>query len=323
MSVVALVTSLLLAASGPDLFIKQQDQGTRVPDVSVTGRTTEEAVREFVDRVAAPPRGRGVARWDGAICPGVVNLDRAAADVVLERISEAADSLDLRVGRDGCRANLVVIFTTDGAGLARAMVEEDRRLFDPGIGGIARDTAALEAFQTGDAPVRWWSLSMPFDSATGQRAVRVPGDMPIITDVPLNVARVLDCNPADCAIRYAPAINVTSVSRLRTRIEDALYKTIVIVDVDQVGDVDAASLGDYLAFIGLAQIAGEADTTEFDSILNLFDGGGRNGLTAWDRAYLDAVYGTHAGLRSSHGRVREVADLMVRNQAASAENEAE
>ena len=66
MSVVALVSSLLLAAAGPDLFIRQQDQGIRVPDVAVTGRTPEEAVREFVDRVAAPPRGRGVARKDGA-----------------------------------------------------------------------------------------------------------------------------------------------------------------------------------------------------------------------------------------------------------------
>ena len=320
MSVVALVSSLLLAAAGPDLFIRHQDQGARVPDVLVTGRTPEEAVRAFVDRVAAPPRGRGVARWDGAVCPGVVNLDRAAADVVLERISETAGSLGLRVGRDGCRANLVVIFTTDGAGLARAMVEEDRRLFDPGVGGIARDTRALEDFQTSDAPVRWWSLSMPFDSATGLRSVRVPGDRPWANELPANVAAATGCGP-DCPILYAPVINVTGASRLHTRVEDALFKTIVIVDVDQIGEVDAASLGDYLAFIGLAQIAGEADTTDFDSVLNLFAGGGRNGLTAWDRAYLDAVYGAHAGLRSSHGRIREVADLMVRNQAAPAGEE--
>lgn len=318
MSVVALVSSVLLATAAPDLFIRQQEQGTRVPDVSVTGRTPEEAVREFVDRVAAPPRGRGVARWDGAICPGAVNLDREAAEVILDRIGDAARSLDLSVGRPGCRANLVVIFTTDGAGLARAMVAEDRRVFDPGIGGIARDTAALEAFQTGDAPVRWWSLSMPFDSATGLRSVRVPGDRPWLNELPPSVAASISCGP-DCPVLYAPIINVTGASRLHTRVEDALYKTIVIVDVDRIGDVDAASLGDYLAFIGLAQIAGEADTTEFDSVLNLFAGGGQNGLTAWDRAYLEAVYGTHAGLRSSRGRVREVADLMVRNQAASAE----
>lgn len=320
MSVVALVSSLLLVTAAPDLFVRQQEQASSLPDVSVTGRTPEEAVREFVGRVAAPPRGRGIARWDGAVCPGVVNLDRAAAEVVLDRIGDTARSLDLRVGRPGCNANLVVIFTTDGAGLARAMVEEDRRVFDPGIGGIARDTVALDEFQTSDAPVRWWSLSMPFDSATGQRAVRVPGDMTLLTGLPENTRRALDCS-ADCPVLYAPAINITGASRLRTRIEDALYKTIVIVDVDQIGDVDAGQLGDYLAFIGLAQIAGEADTTEFDSVLNLFSGGGQNGLTAWDRAYLEAVYGTHSGLSSSAGRIREVADLMLRTQTRAAAND--
>lgn len=315
MPIAALASALLLLTATPDLTLRQQEQGTRVPDVTVTGRTTEEAVRDFVGRVAAPPRGRGVARWDGPVCPGAVNLDREAAEIILDRIGEAARSLDLRVGRPGCRANLVVVFTTDGADLARTMVEEDRRLFDPGVGGIARDTAALEAFQTGDAPVRWWSLSMTFDTATGQRSVRVPGDMPTLNVLPLHTARAINCSPTDCPILHAPVINVTSTSRLRTQIADALYKTIIIVDVDRIGDIDAARLGDYLAFIGLAQIAGEADTTEFDSILNLFEGGGQSGLTAWDRAYLEAVYGTRAGVRSSYGRIREVADLMVRNQA--------
>ena len=319
MSLTALLSALVLTSAASDLT-RPQDQAVRVPDVAVTGHTLEERTRDFVGRIAAPPRGRGLARWDGPVCPGAVNLQRETAEVILDRIGDVARSLDLRVGRRGCRANLVIIFATDGAAIARAMVEEDRRLFDPSVGGITRDTAALEAFQTGDAPVRWWSLSMQFDTTTGQRSVRVPGDMPTLNTLPLNTARALMCNPTDCPLLHAPAVNVTSVSRLRTQVADALYKTIVIVDVDQIGDVDAGALGDYLAFIGLAQIAGEADTTEFDSVLNLFEGGGRNGLTAWDRAYLEAVYGTHAGLRSSHGRVREVADLMTRNQAV---NEAE
>ena len=314
MPIPALASALLLLTATPDLTLRQQDLGTRVPDVIVTGRTPEEVVREFVGRVAAPPRGRGLARWDGPVCAGTMNLVREAAEPILDRIGDVARSLDLRVGNPGCRPNLVIIFTTDGAEVARDMVERDRRVFDPGVGGIARDTAALEAFQTSDAPVRWWSLSMPFNPSTGQRAVRVPGDLSTNLPLDLQTARNLDCNRDDCPVMYAPAINVTSVSRLRTAIGDALYKTIIIVDVDQVGEVDVGALGDHLAFIGLAQIAGEADTTEFDSVLNLFSGGGQHGLTAWDRAYLEAVYGTHAGMRSASGRIREVATLMNRNR---------
>lgn len=317
----ALAAAVILTSAGPDLIRPHQDQETRLPDVAVTGGTVEERALDFVGRVAGPPRGRGVARWNMPVCAAAVNLDNAPAQVILDRIGDVARSLDLRVGAPGCEPNLVVIFTSDGSALARSMVTQNRRIFDPGVGGISRGSRELEAFQTGDAPVRWWSLSVAFDSATGQRAARVPGDIPSRTDVPVQFARDFLCNVDDCSIRYAPARAVTTSSRLRTRVEDALYKSIIVVDVERTGAIDAASLGDYLAFISLAQIAGDADAAPYDSILNLFSNGGRNGITAWDRAYLEAVYGTHAGLRSTEGRMREVAALMARNASAAADVE--
>ncbi len=174
----ALAAAVILTSAGPDLIRPHQDQETRLPDVAVTGGTVEERALDFVGRVAGPPRGRGVARWNMPVCAAAVNLDNAPAQVILDRIGDVARSLDLRVGAPGCEPNLVVIFTSDGSALARSMVTQNRRIFDPGVGGISRGSRELEAFQTGDAPVRWWSLSVAFDSATGQRAARVPGDIP-------------------------------------------------------------------------------------------------------------------------------------------------
>lgn len=64
MSLTALLSALVLTSAASDLT-RPQDQAVRVPDIAVTGRTLKERTRDFVGRVAAPPRGRGLARWDG------------------------------------------------------------------------------------------------------------------------------------------------------------------------------------------------------------------------------------------------------------------
>lgn len=319
MTVLALISSFVLATAGPDLFVRQQvqDQATSLPDVEITGVPTPERVRDFVGRIAAPPRGRGLARWQGKLCPGVVNLDREAAEPILDRIGDAARSVGVEVGEPGCNPNLVIVFAVDGAETATAMVEKDRRLFDVGVGGIARDSAALREFQTSDAPVRSWSLSFPVDAETGTRAVRVPGDAPSILSPDLLAA--IGCS-SDCPLAYAPAINSTSASRLQSRIEDALYKTIVIVDVDRMGDVNTTQIGDYLAFVGLAQIDGAADTLAFDTVLNLFSGGA-DGMTDWDRSYLRALYGSRSGLRSADRQAGEVSNIMIRDRRTEAQRQ--
>ena len=318
MSVVALVSSLLLATAGPDLFITRQvqDRGTSLPDVEITGVPTPERVRSFVNQIAAPPQYRGLARWEMPVCPGVVNLDREAAQPILDRIALAAQDVDLEVGEPGCDPNLVIIFTTDGSGLANAMVETDRSLFYVGVGGLNRGPAALRRFQASDAPVRWWPMSIPVNSETGERAVRIPGENPS-RSVPREVARALGCQMDDCPLG-APIIQSPTASRLRSIVSDALYKTIVIVDVDQMDQVDAASLGDYLAFVSLAQIDPEAQTTDFDTVLNLFEGSGPQGMSEWDRSYLKALYNARTGFRAASSQAAEVINLMTRDRVTQA-----
>ena len=266
-------------------------------DVVVEGRALEEMVREFVGEVGAPAGRRGLARWHDRLCVGVVNVRPDLGQAVADRVSRVALDLGLDIGRPGCKANAFIVFTADGAALADAMVEESRRAFRIGVGGLDRGSAALEDFRTADRPVRWWQISLPVNADTGQRAVRLPGD------------------------EGAPQINMFSASRLTTQIRDDLKKAMIIVDVDRLGEVNLAQLADYLAFVVLVQVDPDADTAAYDTILNLFDApAGVDGLTEWDASYLTSLYEVQDSpvlRRNPRGQPSVVAADMFRDRRAA------
>jgi len=236
-------------------------------EVVVEGRALERMVREFVGEVSAPAGRRGLARWHDRLCVGVVNMRSDLGQAVADRVSQVALDLGLDIGEPGCKANVFIVFTADGAALADAMVEKSRRAFRIGVGGMDRGSGALEEFRTVERPVRWWQISLPVNADTGQRAIRLPGD------------------------EGAPMINIFAASRLSTQIRDDLKKAMIIVDVDRLGEVNLAQLADYLAFVTLVQVDPDAETAAWDTVLNLFDDpAGVDGLTEWDVSYLTSLY---------------------------------
>lgn len=279
-------------------------------DIQVTGAPLEQMIREFVNEVAAPNRGRGIARWDDRICIGAANLKADAAQYIVDRVSTVADDLGIIPGEPGCRPNVIVIASADPDALAQALVEDRRRAFRMGGSGMDRGGDALEAFVGSDAPVRWWQVSMPADSETGMRATRIPGE-----------CENACAGPTD----YAPVINVFAASRLSSQVVDYIFRTVVILDVDQVNRVSGQQLADYVAMVTLAQIDPEADTSGYASILNVFEAPDEaDGLTEWDLAYLGGLYDaerTRKNLRAGRG---EIADSIHRaHQDIRAEEETE
>ncbi len=277
----------------------------QLEDVIVSGRSLDSLIRDFVGEVAEPNRNRGLARWEDRICVGVANLEGEIAQYLSDRISTVATDLGLDAGAPGCTPNLLVIATADAGDLARQLTEERRRAFRMGGAGMDRGGAALRDFVETDRPVRWWQMSIPVDSETGDIAVRIPG---VCT--------------GDCldAADYAPQTAVASASRLTTQIVDNLTRAIIIVDVDQVSGVSALQLADYIAMVSLAQIDPTADTSSYASILNVFAAPeASDSLTDWDLAYLGGLYaaertqvGARAGrneivnsIRRSHERLRD------------------
>jgi hypothetical protein len=260
----------------------QQDaaqEPTDLEDVEVTGPPLNSLIRNFVTEVAAPNRGRGLARWDEALCVGAANLRGEVAQYLVDRVSTVAEDVGLTPGEPGCSPNVIIIASDNPSALAQQLVEERGRAFRLGGTGMDRGGAALRAFEASQAPVRWWQVSMPTNSETGERAVRIPGECQGSCSSPLDAA---------------PVVNVFAASRLTTQIVDTIFRTVVILDVNQVDKVSLVQLADYVAMVTLAQIDPEADTARYASILNLFGGedGAAEGLTDWDKAYLQGLYDT-------------------------------
>ena len=288
MSFLALALAAGLLSQTP---VQAQDPAAgpvaQLGDVVVEGRRLRSVVQNFVGEVAAPATGdRGPARWNGPVCIGVVNLRAEVAQYIVDRASDVARELGLEAGEPGCAANVLIIAAADGQAVADGIVEERRRAFVPGGSGMTRTLSALEDFRTSDAPVRWWHVSAPVDSESGELATRLPG-------------------------RDAPQIAVSRASRIRTDIRDDLFKAIIVVDISKVDSISLPQLADYCTLIALAQVDPKAEVASFETILNVFIDPTITGLTGWDRDYLAALYGIEQN-RLGSARGGEIVDLMMR-----------
>lgn len=270
----------------------------RLEDVTVTGRRLDQLIHDFVAEVAAPNRHRGIARWNSRICVGVANLRSEPAHYIVDRVSTVAADLGLEPGAPGCTPNVIVIASGDPDGLARDLVSERGRAFRMGGAGMDRGGDALEAFVSSGRPVRWWQVSMPTDSESGGRATRIPGE-----------CRGACASPMD----MAPILQIFAASRVQTQIVDYIFRTVVIVDIDQVGRVSGQQLADYVAMVTLAQIDPDADTSRYASILNVFeDPESAAGLTDWDQAYLQGLYDAERTRKDLRAGRTEIADSIYR-----------
>lgn len=270
-----------------------REEPTRLEDIEVTGRRLDTMIQDFVSNVAAPVYRRNFARWNQGVCVGAANLGSETGQYVVDRVSTVAQDLGLRPGAPGCTANIMVIATSDPSSLAETLVARSPKSFRPGGPGMEHGGAKLRAFQASDRPVRWWPISVPMDSHTGQRAVRIPGDCQ---------------HPCSSVYDYSPQIYLTSSSRISTQIVDNLVRVIVIVDARKLDGISAQQLADYVAMVSLAQIEPEADTSSYASILNLFeDPAAADTLTTWDTAYLRGVYASQRNHRIPGANRAEVA----------------
>lgn len=265
-----------------------QEPSTAVlEDVVVDGRRLREAVDDFVDEIVAPPAGRGPARWNGRVCVGVVNLRRDTAQALADQVSAVADRVGLEIGEPGCRPNILVIGTDDGPALARALVSERPLAFRPKYAGAARSAAALDYFQTTPAAVRWWHVSMPMVRGTNAPGVRLPGEAPPV---------------------------IPGEGRLRSPLRNDLQRVFVILDMDDATGLTVQQLGDYVGMVALAQIDPEAETSAYDTVLNLFEAPqSQLALTDWDLSYLQALYGAELHQRAVNQQGGEVSNSMFRD----------
>ncbi len=280
------------------------DQSTAVPDVQVNGeRIDREAIEEraaaFVEEVADPPFGAQLARWNTPICVGVSNMRSPYGQLLIDRVGQHAADLGLEVGEAGCKPNVVIVATPDGRATASHLVEEAGLSFRPTDGGSNPSRAALRAFQTSDAPVRWWNVALPVGEQ-GETASRPRGGMGT------------GGGPPD-----APVVVVHAGSRLTSSIRTDMTWVIIVIDFNRTGGLPLGSLADYVSMVALAQIDPDADLSGYDTILNAFsDPSQAHSLSDWDLGYLQSIYSGQANRANARQRRNEVVRTLVQNQIA-------
>jgi hypothetical protein len=302
MSVIAALSAALALAAPQDPTAVQGP--IRLEDVVVEPRRLEDAAEAFVDAVAAPVPRRRMARWHEGVCVGVVNFDPEVGQYIADRVSDVARELGLRAHEPPCHPSILIVGTTDASTFTRDFVDMRPVLFRPGGAGMSLGTNSLEKFIETDRPVRWWAVSQTTDPDTGQAAVRMPGQFN---------RQSAGAGGSGSAIDYAPNIQTRTTSRLSDQYRDDLKRLFVIVDVDRLGGANLAQLADYLAMVSLAQIDPDAETGQFETILNLFEHPEyAPGLTGWDRAYLSGLYESEWYRTNTRSQVRAVSQAIAR-----------
>ncbi|MBI5941825.1 MAG: hypothetical protein HY859_15525, partial [Caulobacterales bacterium] len=194
-----------------------------------------DSVTAFVDDISAPTVNGRLARWDRRICPGVIGMQPAYAQKIIDRIALIAVTIGLRVGEPGCKANMVIVATDDGQAMARMVVDRNKRVLEGGVDGSSRGRKALKAFVETPREVRWWHVTQ----TTG-----VDG---------FGYQRDAQDGPGSLAVR--------SLGRIRATTRDNFLGVIIMVDVSRVGVIRFDALTDYIAMVGLAQIDPDTDPT--------------------------------------------------------------
>lgn len=286
----ALSAALLLQQAAP--AAQTPEDSTTVEGLVVTARPIpeKEAIAAFVSGVSAQSANKRLARWDRKICPGVIGVRESYAQVLNDRIAKAAVDVGLEVGEPGCKANMLIVGTAASDLLVKNMIAGNPDAFSKYDHGVTRGRKALDAFTRSKAPVRWWHVTSR-KTADGER------------------------------YQAGDSILVRGVGRLKSTTRDDFDHVIIVLDVSRIGKMRLGALADYIAMVGLAQIDPQADTKGVSSILNLFEDREAgltppDGLTEWDLAYLNGLYGARRDTLNSTGQKQDVVGSMAKDLAA-------
>ena len=289
-------TVALAAAMAAALMAMPATAQTTPPDseskVIVTGRTPEEAVRDFVAEVGAAPNNANLARWGDTVCVGVYNLAPRYAQDLIDRVSLVGAAIGIEPGEPGCKPNVLIMADQNTDELVARLVQDHLRKFlPPNTDDANLGRAALEKFKNSDAPVRWWQVSQTVLSDTGEAVAR--GD----------------------------TVRVRGSGRLVSNVRQDISHILIVLDVNRIGTISFAALSDYVAMMALAQIDADADTRDFPTVLNLFarDTSNRSTrMTQWDLDYLTALYETPGNAAGAGREANRIARKMLQEQQTPA-----
>lgn len=264
----ALIWSIAIAASlaGPARATPPADEDI----ITVTGAVMAEEEararsRAHVAAVLGTPVSGQNARWSSPLCIAIVGAQPTSAVPILNRIEAVVTSAGAKLGKKGCKPNVVVHFTADAdADLAAINRKRPDLLEDI-------TEAERKSLRRPGLPVRWFYA----DKVDGVGSRQLDDDV-----------------PAGGALSGFTVLREGGASRITTPIEVKITNVTVLVDVPRVADVSVKALADYIAFAVLSRTRMDV-APDSGSVMALFqtpEGARPDGLTALDLAFLKALY---------------------------------
>jgi hypothetical protein len=265
---IALAASLLIAIpvkAEPPAKPSEQQSGTKLDTITVKAKRErailEHRVDKFIYGITVTPFEDSIARWQTrtSICPLVAGLPHDDGEYMLSRLSQIATAAGAPLSPENCTPNFYVIVTSVPDELIAAWSKRNHFLF-----GNASGTQ-IRRFMTASTPVRVW-YNVQLTDRDG---------------IPCPVSFGLPICPADGHFAFGTVRDLSSV--------------IVLIDARLAKGISFGQLSAYIAMNGLAEIRPRARVGDAPSILHLFADSKSApplGLSAWDAAYLKAIYHT-------------------------------
>jgi hypothetical protein len=283
----AMAFSLFCIAAAADTPPITDTPKSAVDSTTVVGQrdraTIEREVGTFVNAVAVKPGSESLARWQPQIplCPLVAGMPQKDGEFMLARVSKIAAAAGAPLAPEHCKGNFYIVVTGDPEGVLKAWMKRDVRMF-----GDETDQGGTKIREfNADNPVRVW-YNTEFYELDGTPLGNTEGR----TDLSARATRV-------------------EINSYR-----ALSSIIAIVDARRMKNVSYGQVAAYLGMVGLLQMRPQANVGDAPSILTLFAGTGKAppGLTAWDTAFLKAVYATRI---TDRAQIAAIKTAMVQDVA--------
>ena len=277
----ALLALLLLAISvkaEPPAKRFEQPSETKLETITVKAKRDrailEHRVDKFVYGITVTPFEDSIARWQTRtpICPLVAGLSHDDGEYMLSRLSQIATAAGATLAPERCQPNFYVIVTSVPDELIAAWSKRNHFLF--GNAGATK----IRRFVTASTPVRVW-YNVQLTDRDG---------------IPCTAMFGLPICPADGHFAFGTVRDLASV--------------IMLIDARIAKGISFGQLSAYVAMNGLAEIRPHARVGDAPSILQLFTDrtfAPPLGLSAWDAAYLKAMYHTQQNDKTQLAAVRE------------------
>ena len=231
-------------------------------------RDLREKAERFVSQVQTPDQNdEPMARFTDPLCVGSAGLPKEAGQAIVDRVSNTALSVGLKIGPPGCPPNIMIVFV-DGI---REAVKQVHSTGSRSIASQAKADVKRIVSEKGDA-ISW--IEVATKSTLGEKPYTVPNDPAIL--------------------------NVWTSSNLSMPIRRDILSATVLIELKAVPGRSLLQIADYAAMRALTGAKGRGGLGS-QSVLSAFtpdgDATAARELTKQDRGYLLGLYKGRSDLK--------------------------